>query len=117
MAKTPNTREAVESIDLALRFKNDGGPVFEFLASLKNSHMRGERVRQLLYLGLLHEGELRRQSVGPTMPVRTLKGQPQEGQITKSEQEPDAKQAQGSGGADELTIHASDLCEIFGAYP
>jgi len=50
-AKTRST----EFIDLNLRIKNDGGPMFAFLSSIEDPYARGDRVRQLIYLGLLAE--------------------------------------------------------------
>lgn len=116
MAKKPDTRDTVESIDLALRFKNDGGPVFAFLSSQKNSHMRGERVRQLLYLGLLREGELRGQAVGASTSAPTPDGQAAV-PMSKGVQTLDVKQATESGSGTDFIIHADDLGEIFGSTP
>ena len=113
MAKKDAT-EAVESIDLALRFKNDGGPVFEFLSSLTNSHMRGERVRQLLYLGLMRESELRRPATGivqaapspdPAPAVGKTKGKA----VAEVQPQPEEKGSQSTE-----AINAADLEEIFG---
>lgn len=47
-------------LDLTLRIRNDGGPVYKCLAGIKDSHLRGDRVRQLLYFGLMREHELMR---------------------------------------------------------
>lgn len=46
---------ATEYIDLNLRIRNDGGPMYAFLRGIEDSYARGDRVRQLLYLGMLAE--------------------------------------------------------------
>lgn len=48
--------EGMGHIDLNIRIKDDGGPLYNALAGIKNSHARGERVRQLMYVGVLIEG-------------------------------------------------------------
>ncbi len=45
-------------LDLRIRLSDDGGPLFRALMQLGNSHVRGERVRQLMYLGFIRELEL-----------------------------------------------------------
>lgn len=42
-------------IDLSLRIRDDGGPTYSALASIGDPYARGDRVRQLLYLGLIAE--------------------------------------------------------------
>lgn len=50
-ARKPQT----EFIDIKLRIKNDGGPMFAFLSSIQDPYARGDRLRQLAYLGMLAE--------------------------------------------------------------
>ena len=112
MAKKQNTDNAIESIDLALRFKNDGGPVFQFLSEHRNSHVRGERVRQLLYLGLLREKELTGSASFATAPIRPEGLEPEKGSNG-----PAVMGVEKQNPADEtgdLKIPADDLDQIFG---
>ena len=57
-SKAASRSNPVDAIDLTLRIRNDGGPLFSFLAAIEDAHARGDRIRQLLYLGLLREREI-----------------------------------------------------------
>lgn len=57
-SKAASRSNPVEAMDLTIRIRNDGGPLFSFLAAIEDAHARGDRIRQLLYLGLLREKEL-----------------------------------------------------------
>ena len=113
MAKKASAREAIESIDLALRFKNDGGPVFRFLSEQKNSLTRCERVRQLLYLGLLREKELTNPATVASAPMPSDAPVIAHGPRGKKSSEGDKPTSPDS--AADFQIHAEDLGEIFGA--
>ena len=66
------------SLDLRIRLSDDGGPLFRALMQLGNSHVRGERVRQLMYLGFIRELELSVRSVDVALtplPSRTAHAQ------------------------------------------
>lgn len=52
-------------IDLSLRIRDDGGPTYAALASIGDVYARGDRVRQLLYLGLMVERVVIRTGVPP----------------------------------------------------
>lgn len=112
MAKKADTGKPTESIDLALRFKNDGGPVFQFLSEYTNSHIRGERVRQLLYLGLLRERELTGPATVATAPIRLEAAEP--AKSSNGNEVVEAEKPQASDEAADLTIHADDLDQLFG---
>lgn len=51
--KTKNAPSAY--LDLNLRIRDDGGPVFAVLSTIADPYARGDRVRQWLSLGLLLE--------------------------------------------------------------
>lgn len=53
-------------IDLSLRLRNDGGPVYAVLSAISDGYARGDRARHLLSLGLMVE----RTSFAP-LPVPT----------------------------------------------
>lgn len=57
-SKAASRSNPVEAMDLTIRIRNDGGPLFSFLAAIEDAHARGDRIRQLLYLGLLREREI-----------------------------------------------------------
>lgn len=52
---TRNGGHEAGHIELTIRVKDDGGPLYHALAGIPNPHARGDRVRQLLYLGVLVE--------------------------------------------------------------
>lgn len=56
--KAPARKNSDESITIGLKIRNDGGPLFSTLATIKDAHIRCDRVRQLIYLGLMRETEL-----------------------------------------------------------
>lgn len=58
LTKATTRAKGMKGIDLNLRIKNDGGPLFSYLVAIEDAHVRGDRIRQLLYLGLLREREL-----------------------------------------------------------
>ena len=112
MAKKADTGKPTDSINLALRFKNDGGPIFQFLSEHTNSHIRGERVRQLLYLGLLREKELTGPAMAVPAPIRLEAAEP--AKRSNGHAVVEVEQPQASDEAADLKIHADDLGQIFG---
>ena len=46
---------AGEHIDITLRFKKDGGIVYNAISGISSPYARAERLRQLVYAGLLAE--------------------------------------------------------------
>ena len=58
MAKGAQRRvadDAGENIDITLRFKKDGGIVYQAISGITSPYARAERLRQLVYAGLLAE--------------------------------------------------------------
>jgi len=104
-------------IDLNLRIKDDGGPMFAFLQSIEDPYARGDRVRQLLYLGILAE----RGMVGGGMPPASV--MPQVGAAIPSPPsrkaeavvKPQATEASGATAGEALQFEADDLSAIFGS--
>ena len=113
MAKKAATPDEIESIDLALRFKNDGGPLYRFLAEQKNFLTRCERVRQLMYLGLLCEQGLTRSTMVTVTPIQSESVVPAQSSNVPSTVE--VNKQQGADSVVDSHIHAEDLGEIFGA--
>ena len=58
----PGKRNNGRCMELSLKIHDDGGPVFSSLAAIKDAHIRCDRIRQLLYHGLMHEVEMLRSS-------------------------------------------------------
>ena len=109
--KKPGSGEAA-FIDLNLRIKQDGGPLYGFLQGIENPHARGDRVRQLLYLGLLVE---RGAGIGNLAGMPAVAASP----IVPASPAPDKKagtpKQPASSTADEvLQFQADDLSAIFG---
>ena len=109
--KKPGSGEAA-FIDLNLRIKQDGGPLYGFLQGIENPHARGDRVRQLLYLGLLVE---RGAGMGILAGMPPVAASP----IVPASPAPDKKASTpkqpASSTADEvLQFQADDLSAIFG---
>lgn len=105
----PKSR-STEFIDLNLRIKNDGGPMFAFLSSISDPYARGDRVRQLIYLGMLAERGMvgmafaQQPAPSPIPPSSTPGSRP----VTK-EVEPQAPSEVAP-----LQFEADDLSAIFG---
>lgn len=112
MAKKMNTKEPIKSITLSLLFKDDGGPLFHFLAEHKNPHMRGERIRQLMYLGLLREKELTRSTTVAVTPILPENAVPvRASELDASFEIGEEHRSEGRG---DVRFHADDLAEFFG---
>lgn len=101
---------STEFIDLNLRIKNDGGPMFAYLSSIEDPYARGDRVRQLIYLGILAE----RGMVGAVFsqppassPIAPLAA-PASGPYPKSAESPAPVESE------PLRFEADDLSAIFG---
>ena len=110
--KKPGSGEAA-FIDLNLRIKQDGGPLYGFLQGIENPHARGDRVRQLLYLGLLVE---RGAGMGILAGMQPVSATP----ITPTSPTPDKKaapprQPDASSPDEVLQFQADDLSAIFGS--
>jgi hypothetical protein len=111
--KKPGSGEAA-FIDLNLRIKQDGGPLYGFLQGIENPHARGDRVRQLLYLGLLVErgagiGNLAGMPPVAASPITPTSSPTPEKKASASKQ-PDA-----SSPDEVLQFQADDLSAIFGS--
>ncbi|MBA4078744.1 MAG: hypothetical protein C0508_27195 [Cyanobacteria bacterium PR.023] len=99
-------------INLKLRFKQDGGPLFSYLQSIEDPYARGERIRQLAYIGMLAERGIlgggaplgfavSKEAAVPTSPAPDKKaGTP--------------KQPASSTADEVLQFQADDLSAIFG---
>lgn len=102
---------STEFIDLNLRIKNDGGPMFAFLSLIEDPYARGDRVRQLIYLGMLAErgmlGMAFAQQPAP-LPMPPSSASPVSRPIAK-EVEPQA-----ASEVVPLQFEADDLSAIFG---
>ena len=110
--KKPGSGKAA-FIDLNLRIKQDGGPLYGFLQGIENPHARGDRVRQLLYLGLLVE---RGAGIGNLAGMPPVAATP----ITPTSPAPDKKagtpkQPASSTPDEVLQFQADDLSAIFGS--
>lgn len=106
-AKTRST----EFIDLNLRIKNDGGPMFAFLSSIEDPYARGDRVRQLIYLGLLAErgmvGAVFSQQQSAPSPMATSS-------VPVSRPVPKSVEIEAPSETTPLQFEADDLSAIFG---
>lgn len=101
---------STEFIDLNLRIKNDGGPMFAFLSSIEDPYARGDRVRQLIYLGMLAE----RGMVGAAFsqqPV-SLPMAPSAGPVSRPVRK--AVETEAPSETTPLQFEADDLSAIFG---
>lgn len=107
-AKTRST----EFIDLNLRIKNDGGPMFAFLSSIEDPYARGDRVRQLIYLGMLAE----RGMVGAVFSQQpaSIPMAPLVESVSKAAPKSSAKEVPSESTEVPLKFEADDLSAIFG---
>ena len=110
--KKPGSGEAA-FIDLNLRIKQDGGPLYGFLQGIENPHARGDRVRHLLYLGLLVErgagiGNLAGMPAVAVSPIVPTSPTPEK--KASASKQPDA-----SSPDEVLQFQADDLSAIFGS--
>lgn len=104
---------STEFIDLNLRIKNDGGPMFAFLSSIEDPYARGDRVRQLIYLGMLAE----RGMVGAAFsqqPV-SLPMAPSAAPVSRPARK--AVDTEAPSETAPLQFEADDLSAIFGTVP
>jgi len=109
--KKPGSGEAA-FIDLNLRIKQDGGPLYGFLQGIENPHARGDRVRQLLYLGLLVE---RGAGIGNLAGMPAVAASPIVPASPTPEKKASApKQPDASNPDEVLQFQADDLSAIFG---
>ncbi len=108
--ETTARNTAGASLDLRIRLSDDGGPLFRALMQLGNAHVRGERVRQLMYLGFIRELELSVRSadslVAP-LPSRTTAVQVS-AQLTRP------SDLEASGASVGTKFDSGDLAAVFG---
>ena len=100
-------------INLKLRFKQDGGPLFSYLQSIEDPYARGERIRQLAYIGMLAErGILGGGSpLGFAVPKEAaVPASPTPDKKAGTPKEPDA-----ANPGEVLQFQADDLSAIFGS--
>ena len=98
------------SLDLRIRLSDDGGPLFRALMQLGNAHVRGERVRQLMYLGFIRELELSvrsADSLAAPLPSRITAVQPS-AQLTRP------SDLEASGASVGTEFDSGDLAAVFG---
>lgn len=106
-AKTPEKGV----LDLCIRLRDDGGPLFSAMAAIGDSHLRADRVRQLLYLGLLKELEITAPVRHNTPPAVTAPLAPRNQEARQVEV---AAEGQSEAGVGATTFHAEDLAAVFG---
>lgn len=105
-AKTRST----EFIDLNLRIKNDGGPMFAFLSSIEDPYARGDRVRQLIYLGMLAERGMVGMAFSQQPPSSSMA--PSAPPVSKPA--PKVAETEAPSESTPLQFEADDLSAIFG---
>lgn len=111
MPRAPKKKDApTEHIDLNLRIKNDGGPVFTFLSGIPDPYARGDRVRQLLYAGLMLERGM--VGVAPSFPRADVAPVPPP--VVKAGTETSSASTSGGDVIAETVFEAGDLLAIFG---
>ena len=97
-------------LDLSLRIRDDGGPTYAALALIGDPYARGDRVRQLLYLGLMAERGL----IGAgTLPVPPLAPA---APAAPNEQQQRAPSAAAAEHPDDTLFEMDDLAAIFGGH-
>ena len=106
-AKTPEKGV----LDLCIRLRDDGGPLFSAMAAIGDSHLRADRVRQLLYLGLLKELEITAPVRHNTPPAVNEPIAPRNQEVRPVEV---AAEGQSEDGVGTTTFHAEDLAAVFG---
>ncbi len=106
-AKTPEKGV----LDLCIRLRDDGGPLFSAMAAIGDSHLRADRVRQLLYLGLLKELEITAPVRHNTPPAVTEPLAPRNQEARQVEV---AAEGHSEAGVGATTFHAEDLAAVFG---
>lgn len=110
VSKTKRSRgeTAVEHIDLCIRIRDDGGPTYAELVAIGNSYARGDRVRQLLYLGLMAERGLI--GGGSLHATHVARPAPAPAPVVR----PRDTTPFGPGAPAEMVFEADDLAAIFG---
>lgn len=99
-------------IDLSLRIRDDGGPTYSALASIGDAYARGDRVRQLIYLGLMAERGLI--GVG-TLPMAHLTA-PASSSVASSERQRRDPSLANAEPPDDTLFNVDDLAAIFGGH-
>jgi len=112
MARTKKGSAEAKFIDLNLRIKQDGGPLFSFLQGIEDPYARGDRVRQLLYLGLLTERGAGVSLFPGTAAMPTTATAPASPAPDKAQ--PSAKASEAKPAAEPIQFAADDLASIFG---
>lgn len=109
--KASASQESIESLMIGLRIHNDGGPLFESLTAIRSAHIRCDRVRQLLYLGLMREKELLRPSAPVMLNAALMPASPTANQPVAV---PVAANAATKEVEPQVKFNANDLNEWFG---
>lgn len=106
------TGSAIPCINLKLRIKQDGGPLFSYLQSIDDPYARGERMRQLAHIGLLTE----RGILGGISPFgsSSAKGEMVSSLPAPTKAQPSATASEAKPAAEPIQFAADDLASIFG---
>lgn len=114
--KNPSASAATGAsfIDITLRFKNDGGILFDALSRISAPYARAERVRQLMYAGLLTERGLSDRASQIQSPPDSMQGNGST--VPQKEIEPEKVLSQAPDGAKnaQAVFKNDDLLAVFG---